>query len=596
MQPNREQLLAASHRTGVCLVLAGPGSGKTSTLISRISYLVSDCRISPEEILMLTFSRASAEEMRLRCEKRLGGDLASGIFFGTFHSFFFHILRRFGGFFAGDIVKDFDRTHFFPEGDGKGNTRLYEEWKRDAHKLDYQDMEKFCRALLREREDVRTRFAGKFKYVMVDEFQDISGIQYEILKLIFAGEGKLGENADPNLFFVGDDDQSIYGFRGAKPGIMLKLREDFPDMRIIRFSVNYRCPERIVEASGRLISHNRTRYEKNIRSAPENGSGKISVITSENSVKECAGLAGLIRELMDAGTKPSDIAVLGRVRGDLRRMGDTCMEYQIPYVFPESGQSIYGHFIFLDLFAYLMLAEGSRERRYMLRVLNRPERYLSPACAEDKAVSFGRMISWYGFQEAPVTEIEKFRRDMREMSFMAPYAAICYVCKKIGYLGYLESYAREKGIEKKALFAVLGEVLERAKPFASAGEWKEQIEGVQRAQETGNVRERQSQSQKNRAGREGVQLMTMHGAKGLEFPYVCILGVNEQNMPSPRAMLPEEIEEERRLFYVAATRAKKELILSFSEKRNGKDGKPSRFLKELLPAYQSPSSSYSDSK
>lgn len=621
MHLNKEQMLAATHQRGPCLVLAGPGSGKTSTLIYRIEYLISSCYVKPEEILMLTFTKASAREMQERCIAKLGEE-SSRIFFGTFHSFFFHVLQEFCGYRASDIVKEADRKQFGEEVDGRqfgeeadgrqfgeeaercdekqfagtgeihSAGQAYAEWKASQHKLDYQDMERKCLEILCVRPEVREQISKRFRYIMVDEFQDISGIQYRIVKMLAEKE--------KNLFVVGDDDQAIYGFRGSSPGIMLRLKEDYPEIRICRLELNYRCPSGIVRAAGELIRHNRGRYQKQIRPNPETGEGNIRVMESENILSECKEIALCIRRLTDAGVRCDEIAVIGRVREDLRRMSDMCAEYQIPAYWEEREGTLYEHFLFRDLWSYLMLAAGNRERKYLLRILNRPQRYLIPACAEREIFCFGELFSWYGFQETPRQRLMELQDDLAVLSEMAPYAAIHYICRKMNYEGYVHVYAKEHRLDEGKLFQILEEIKEHAKKYEHISQWKDVIDRI--ASDTGfektsvgepgralelsvgeprRALELSVGEPRRKSGPPGVRLLTMHGAKGLEFSHVFILGVNEGNIPNGRAVSAEAIEEERRLLYVAVTRAKKSVTLSVTKERNGKTARPSRFLKEM---------------
>lgn len=561
MHLSRAQMLAATHQNGPCLVLAGPGSGKTSTLIRRIEYLIMDCHVKPDEILMLTFTKASANEMQNRCKVRLKEE-ASRIFFGTFHSFFFHILQWSGKWCAADIVREEDWQMFHS---GESQEAAYEEWKQSAGKLDYSDMESQCLEILSEQPGITRHLQEKYRYIMIDEFQDISKIQYDILRLL-TGEKQ-------NLFAVGDDDQAIYGFRGSTPDIMLELRKSYPDLRICRLETNYRCPPEIVDAAASLISHNRRRYRKHICSAKEYGNGKVCIVETATSLRESIEITERIRLLRKQGVPDAEIAVFARVREDLRRVADMCKAYQVPYRIEGEIPSVQEHFIFQDLWSYLMLASGSRERKYLLRILNRPQRYLSPACVEKPDFCFGELISWYGFEERPVKELQRLEQELDRIGQMAPYMAIHYICRKLGYMEFLQDYAIGHGIEPGRFWEILKEIMEYAKHYASIEEWKYAMEQQKENGRSSTIREN---------GREeGIRLMTMHGAKGLEFSHVFMIGVNEFHIPSARAVSEKQLEEERRLFYVALTRAKKEVTICYAKERNGKPATASRFLKEI---------------
>lgn len=572
MHLNQEQRLAVMHHKGPCLLLAGPGSGKTFTLIRRIEYLTKSCGVRSGSVLMLTFSRASALEMKGRCEM-LMGEQSQDIFFGTFHSFFFKILRQYGEFAAADVVQQNDYLHFQERRRGE---EAYQEWKEAEGKLDYPDMEKECMKLLTKEKGILEEIQKRYTYIMVDEFQDISELQYQILRLL---EGK-----EQNMFAVGDDDQSIYGFRGASPEIMLRLREDYPAIRILHLNVNYRCPEEIVRLSGRLIRHNARRYPKRLRSSEEKerapelsaaglketvfAGASLTLQKYENPAAECEGIVSEIQSLKSQGVPLREIAVIARVREDLRRMKDVCMEKQLPVSFPDQARRIYDHFIFRDLWSYIKAASGNRERKYFLRILNCPQRYLLTGCLEDEQVSFERMCSWYGFQKEPREEIRKLQEELEIISGMSMYAALQYICRKTGYIAYLKRYAKERKISLRDLYKVLDEILERAKRYPDMESWEKE----QRMENESRPVEEKG---------DAIRLLTIHGSKGLEFPYVFIMGINEGTMPNAGADTGEPLEEERRLLYVAVTRTKRRAFLSFTEERNGKAAKPSRFLSEM---------------
>lgn len=574
MHLNQEQRLAVMHHKGPCLLLAGPGSGKTFTLIRRIEYLTQSCGVAPGAVLMLTFSKASALEMKERCGT-LMGERAKEIFFGTFHSFFFKLLRQYGEYTASDVVQQNDYLHFHER---KRGEEAYQEWKESEGKLDYPDMEKECMKLLTKEKWILEEVQKRYTYIMVDEFQDISELQYRILRLL---EGK-----EQNIFAVGDDDQSIYGFRGASPEIMLRLREDYPAIRILHLNMNYRCPEEIVRLSGRLIRHNARRYPKRLRSSAGKerahkifvtGTGEkvfagaaLTLEKYDHPAAECEGIVSEIQSLRKRGVPLREIAVIGRVREDLRRMRDICIEKQLPAAFADQAGSIYDHFIFRDLWSYIKAASGNRERKYFLRILNCPQRYLLTGCLEDEQVSFERMCSWYGFQKEPRDEIRKLKSELEIISEMSIYAALQYICRKTGYFAYLKCYAKERNISVKNLYMVLDEILERAKRYPDMESWERELR-------VENGRKMETEE----ATRNEVRLLTIHGSKGLEFPYVFIMGVNEGNIPNAGADTAEPLEEERRLLYVAVTRTKCHAFLSFTEERNGKAAKPSRFLSEM---------------
>lgn len=610
MQPNQAQERAIRHYTGPCMVLAGPGSGKTFTIAGRTAYLIGHYGVRPEEILVITFTRAASAEMRSRFFERMNGEKPP-VTFGTFHGVYFGILRWAYRLNSENILTETEKYRLLrqilesPEtgyetadseereeiGEliteignvknrgislseyrsprfGKDFGRLFEAYERQRkalRKIDFDDMLLLCLELFRKRPDILKQWQERFRFILIDEFQDVNRIQYEVIRLL-----ALPEN---NLFVVGDDDQSIYRFRGASPEIMLGFGRDYPDAERILLPVNYRSAGNIVNGALRVIGHNTRRFPKKLRAAGEKGVC-IHVQEVKDAAEESRYLAGRIRKLTAQGIPDSEIAVLFRTAGDAGVLLETLTEEGIPFQYEGRIRNLYDHFIAGHLNGYLRLAEGERSRRLFLSVMNAPVRYLGRESLERETVSFEDLRRFYMDKAWMLERIDRFEQDVRMLAGQTPYAAIQYIRRQIGYDDYLKSYAAEHRENEEELFAVLEEIQEKAKEYATAKEWFA-------------YQERYAEALRKRAGEQahgqgGVRLMTMHGSKGLEFDTVFIIQSSEGSIPYRKAKLKEDIEEERRMFYVAMTRARRELIISYGKTKNGKELSPSRFVRELL--------------
>ena len=376
-----------------------------------------------------------------------------------------------------------------------------------------------------------------------------------------------------NLFIVGDDDQSIYKFRGARPEIMLGFKKDYEDAKEILLDVNYRSTKNIVYGAQKVIMKNRSRYEKKIVTLNEKGEN-VHIQETRNPVEESRYVLGQISEELKKGVPLSEIAVLYRTAMEPRALVETLMEYNIPFQMKEHVPNLYEHFIGRNLCAYLRMATGKRERKDFLEVMNRPIRYISRSAVENGEVSFESLRKFYCDKEWMLDRIDQLDVDLRILKQMTPYAAIQYIRKKIGYDDFLRDYALTHKMKLEDLTEVLHEIQERAKEYKTIEEWFAHIE--QYGQEL------EQKAKRNQYNPNAVSLLTMHGAKGLEFHSVFLIEANEDVCPYKKAEVVEDMEEERRMFYVAMTRAKKRLVISYVKERNGKPMLPSRFVHELL--------------
>ena len=615
MKLNRGQDEAIKHGNGPCMVLAPPGSGKTLIVTERTRYLIEESGVRPDQILVITFTRYAAREMKERFERLTTGKNYP-VTFGTFHSIFYGILKCAYGIGANNLMsekessvllnevldqtdiestpevedeeelvrellrevgmvknglyhlKDF-HSKYLTQDEFAEVFRSYEHQKKELKKFDFDDMLVQCYALFRKKPEILQGWQKRFQYILIDEFQDINRVQYEVIRMLAAPRY--------NLFVVGDDDQSIYGFRGAKPELMLYMKQEFPALRTISLTVNYRSTEFITGAAARVILHNDTRFYKRVQSFRGRGQN-VHVQEVLDEQEEAQYVTEEIQKKLDQGIKPGEIVVLFRAAVQARMISEILSEHRIPFEMRDYVTNFYRHFIVKDMMAYLQLAAGKRDRSLFLTICNRPLRYLARNSMENRQVNFEDLRKFYCDKDWMLDIIDQFDVDVRMMKNMAPYAAIQYIRKKIGYDDFLKEYAEKHQIPWKQLMDVVAELEERSKNFKSYDEWEIHI-----AKYTQELEEQQAKARKIRGERENkVQLMTIHSAKGLEFEDVFVIHANEGEIPHQKAEKKDEIEEERRLFYVALTRAKNNLCISYITQKNGNSIKPSRFVEELL--------------
>ena len=606
---NKAQKEAITQKDGPIMVLAGPGSGKTLVITRRIEYLIRHHKVKPEEILVVTFTKAATAEMRERFLRLMGGKHLP-VTFGTFHGIYYGILKWAYRLNVDNILSEEEKGAIIREaaegleeeleiddekeflsgisseiGSIKNNRldldsfesnqcspeafrsiyREYERIRNRRRKLDFDDMLVLCYDLFKKRPDILKKWQQRYTYILIDEFQDINQVQYDVIRMLAAPQN--------NLFIVGDDDQSIYKFRGARPEIMLGFKKDYEDAKEILLDVNYRSTKNIVYGAQKVIMKNRSRYEKKIVTLNEKGEN-VHIQETRNPVEESRYVLGQISEELKKGVPLSEIAVLYRTAMEPRALVETLMEYNIPFQMKEHVPNLYEHFIGRNLCAYLRMATGKRERKDFLEVMNRPIRYISRSAVENGEVSFESLRKFYCDKEWMLDRIDQLDVDLRILKQMTPYAAIQYIRKKIGYDDFLRDYALTHKMKLEDLTEVLHEIQERAKEYKTIEEWFAHIE--QYGQEL------EQKAKRNQYNPNAVSLLTMHGAKGLEFHSVFLIEANEDVCPYKKAEVVEDMEEERRMFYVAMTRAKKRLVISYVKERNGKPMLPSRFVHELL--------------
>lgn len=608
MSFNQAQKKAIAHANGPCLVLAGPGSGKTLTIVNRIKNLIENQKVRPEEILVITFTKYAAAEMKMRVRSLMQKENLP-ITMGTFHGIYYGILKWAYKLGPQNILSEeekyqivrqivsqkdieiFDEEDFLQEivmeiGLVKNNRQNIEEYeakrcptstfreiyheyetlRKQIRKIDFDDMLVLCYQLFVQRPDVLKMWQGKFKYILVDEFQDINQVQYDVIKMLAAPEN--------NLFVVGDDDQSIYSFRGADAKIMFQFKKDYPESDQILLDVNYRSTANIVQNARKVIEHNQIRFQKNI-SAKKKVGLSLHVQETADSNEESDYVAEKIAERVQKGIKLEEIAVLYRTHTDARALVEKLSESKIPFQMKEKMPNLYQHFIAKDVMAYFRLATGIGSRSDLLQIMNRPKRYLAreSVCGTDKMM-YEEMRKSYEEKDWMQDRIDQLELDLRILGKITPYGALNYLRKKVGYDDFLREYAQIRKVQMQDFIDILAELEEAMKPFETIGEWFEHVEEY--------TRTLRLCEQKKEMERNGVRLMTLHAAKGLEFDTVFIIQTNEGRIPYQKSLKEDNEEEERRLFYVGMTRAKELLQITYVKQKNGKAKEPSRFIDELL--------------
>lgn len=608
---NTSQSEAVSHGKGPALILAGPGSGKTLVITQRVKNLIEEQKVHPSNILVITFTKAAARQMKERFGNLMGGKRCP-VTFGTFHAVFFSVLKHAYHYTAQNVIREeqkfqflreimnrmeleyedeqdfmsgvlgeislvknegIDLEHYYAKNCGVDIfRRIYREYEKRMQRaglLDFDDMLVYTYELFRERKDILALWQKQYPYILIDEFQDINRLQFEIVKMM-----ALPEN---NLFVVGDDDQSIYRFRGAKPELMLNFKKSYPSAREILLDVNYRSSSGIIQAAQRLIAHNSERFSKNIR-GQEECEGVVAFSQYKNQWEQNEAVLANIKKQAEKGVPYREMAVLFRTNIQPRMLMRQLMNHNIPFVAKDKIPNLYDHWVAKDIFAYIRIAQGSRERRDFLKIMNRPKRYIGRESLEELSVAFDVWMDYYKEQPWIAERIDRLAYDIRMLSGMGPFAAMNYIRNGIGYDEFCREYAEYRHIKAEELIEILDELQESAKEYKSYEAWFLHME------EYKEELEKQARAQQYHP--DGVTLATLHSAKGLEYEIVYIVDVNEGVMPYKKAVLDSDMEEERRMFYVGMTRAKKELYLSAVQEYNGKKVELSRFVKEAGGAGQ----------
>ncbi|MFV0519036.1 MAG: ATP-dependent helicase [Lachnospirales bacterium] len=597
------QKKAIDHFNGPMIVVAGPGSGKTTVIGNRVVELINK-GVKEDEILVITFTKNSADDMKNRFFSIANID-ETKVNFSTFHKLFFLVLRSFSKYKNINILNDnfklelikkiFQENSFFCDeeslADFQSEVTLlkskcsrdtedikyyfskdffsavyikYEEFKKENNYIDFDDMIYLAYYELLENEKLLKFWQEKYSYVLIDEFQDINEIQYKGIKLLY------NKN---NFFIVGDDDQSIYSFRGASPKFFMDFKQDFPNACEIHLDVNYRSTEQIISLTNAIIIDNNKRLDKNIVGTSRSGKNPV-ILTSLSTFDENRFIAKKIDTLVQNGVEVTEIAVLYRTNMQGQGIVDALMDYNLPFVIKDGFRSIYNHFIFKDFIAYYNAASNIDYNKNIFRIINKPNRYLGKALLEDMDKLEGNILNNILYKSnLPEWRLESTKELMyhlKNISNKKPCDAFKYFCNVINYEEYLLEVASQRKTRASEYFKVLQELKDDMERFESFAEYFDHIEKLE------------MEILKNKDNLEGIILSTLHSTKGLEFDTVFIAGVNEGIIPYDKGIKEGNIEEERRLFYVGLTRAKNNLFISMISNKNDKSIEMSTFIKKLI--------------
>lgn len=615
MELNEAQKTSVSHYKGPMMVLAGPGSGKTRVIVHRVCFLIQEKQIPPENILVITFTKAAAVEMRQRY-LQMAPPRGSHVAFSTFHAIFFTILKHAYHYTAGNILREEvryqilkeitdnldmeipDESEFIHDIGGqiskiKGDRISLEQYYspscpedvfRDVYKkyekelqrrrlLDFDDMLLYCYELLEQRPDIRRLWQQQYPFILIDEFQDINQVQYDVVKLLTQPEN--------NLFAVGDDDQSIYGFRGAKPDIMQQFIKEFSPEQCV-LNVNYRSTDEIIEAAGRVIVCNKNRLAKEIIGTGKSASGGngLQVQKFLNMSDQNGKIREEISSYHNQGIPYREMAVLFRTNTQARAITSKLKEYNIPFITKEIVPNLYDHWIAWDILSYIRVALGNRERGNVMRIINRPKRYVHRNAFTQPYVDLEELKLFYEDKDWMVDRLDALIHDLKMIAKMRPYNAVVYIRRGVEYDEYIREYSEYRGIPCENMYEILDELQEEAKQYRTFEEWFAHIEAYREELKKQIEKSKNLRSGKNRE-EDAVMIMTMHGSKGLEFECVFIPDANAGVIPHNKAIAGAALEEERRLFYVAMTRAKSHLHIYYLKERFNKEMLISRFVEEV---------------
>ena len=578
---NENQLKAVNHLDGPCMVLAGPGSGKTRVITYRIANMVVNKNIKPTSILAISFTKASSIEMKNRALSLSNDFRMNKVTYGTFHSVFFRILRYFENYniesildektkriglknilkglnienadddeTIGQVINEISyvKNELMDKRDFKSEVltndefikvyNFYEEYKQQMNKIDFDDMLIKTYELLKNNKAALDRVRSVYRYILVDEFQDINKVQFEALKLI--------ANPSNNIFVVGDEDQSIYGFRGSRPDFLLEFEEYFSNTKKVLLDINYRSKGEIINIANRLIEKNTNRYEKVIKCGQGNGA-KVNYISPEDSEEEAVYIAKDIKnKVQEDYTEYTDFAVIYRTNIQSRALVDVFMDMRIPFVVKDSIVTIYDHWAAQDILAYLRIGVNPNSNKDWIRIINKPFRYISKDnlnLIKDEPDFINSLINKCDLHPKQVKTINDLDIDISYVKGLNPKNAISYIRTTLDYDRYILDYCTNRKIKTNGLIEILNELESSATNFKTIQEYLEHIERVKS----------EIVDNKNNKETDGVIFTTMHSAKGLEFKNVYIIGANEGTIPHEKSY--EIDDEEKKNTFVAQRNA-----------------------------------------
>lgn len=607
---NKSQIQAISHMDGPAMVLAGPGSGKTTVITHRIKNLIEKAEVRPENILVVTFTKAAAISMQKRFSTLMNGGKGQPVTFGTFHSVFYKILRKSRRYETTEILSERQKTDYIREiigrygissndiselsqninndiGNIKGNMlnaqeyepscckkedfiKIYNaynlELKKDG-KMDFDDILRECYLLLCENHTILEQWRELYKYILIDEFQDINRIQMNIIELL----------ASPlnNIFVVGDDDQSIYGFRGARPEIMIEFKDYYPEAELIVLDVNYRSTQSIINVAGRVIENNKTRLDK-CAHANNDKDFQPDIRKFRNQVEELKFVVSKIKEYENQGISLSEMAILVRNNSQIQEISSFLKNRKIEAESGKHRSNIYNGMVAKDILSYVRGAlkfDGTYFNEDLIYVLNKPQRYISRQVVLSVNMNISAVRRIYS-----KNNIDSFLFHIEMIRKLPPQAALSYIRKGAGYEEYLRLYAIENNIPMSGLLKQLEQLAQECSKFNTLEQWINSIDSAQNSEGQNFGKKSSGEGGTNNR----INIMTMHGSKGLEFKAVFIVDANQGIIPTSKALRERDFEEERRLFYVAITRAIDYLNIYAVEERLGCPIEVSMFVEEML--------------
>lgn len=607
---NKSQIQAISHMDGPAIVLAGPGSGKTTVITHRIKNLIEKAKVHPENILVVTFTKAAAISMQKRFSTLMNGGKGQFVTFGTFHSVFYKILRNSRRYEAKEILSERQKTDYIREiivrygissndiselsqniineiGNIKGNmldVKEYEpscckredfikvynaytlELKKDG-KMDFDDILRECYLLLCENHTILEQWRELYKYILIDEFQDINRIQMNIIELL----------ASPlnNIFVVGDDDQSIYGFRGARPEIMIEFKDYYPNATFIVLDVNYRSTQPIINVAERVIKNNKTRLDK-CAHANNDKDFQPDIRKFRNQVEELKFVVSKIKEYENQGISLSEMAILVRNNSQIQEISSFLKNRKIEAESGKYRSNVYNGMVAKDILSYVRGAlkfDGTYFNEDLIYVLNKPQRYISRQVVLSVNMNISAVRRIYS-----KNNIDSFLFHIEMIRKLPPQAALSYIRKGVGYEEYLRLYAIENNIPMSGLLKQLEQLVQECSKFNTLEQWINSIDSAQNSEGQNFGKKSSGEGGTN----SRINIMTMHGSKGLEFKAVFIVDANQGIIPTSKALRERDFEEERRLFYVAITRAIDYLNIYAVEERLGCPIEVSMFVEEML--------------
>ena len=598
------QLSAINHVKGPARVIAGPGSGKTFTIIQRIINLIVNHQVNPDQILTITFTKAAAHEMQSRYLKESQDNpilnaQRGTVHFGTFHGICYTILKESGLFSRFTLVKETDKRKMIEiilKNIGAIGAEEYEvssvvldnisrkknfceirqlpfglsekmfeeicseydDMMNQQKLLDFDDMILLCLKQLQSQQELSEKWQKRFSHILVDEFQDINEVQYQVIRILAKGYG--------NLFAVGDDDQSIYGFRGSAPEIMRKFTEDFRDTNELFLSENYRSGSKIVELADQVICRNKNRFAKS--PVPMIKGGRISLCFQTTRQEEERQMLKDIKMLSSEQQK--DSALIVRTNAEayhylalLKRQGIKVRERM------NEKQNLFQSFIAQDFQAFLQFCREGNRRSDFLMIMNKPNLFLSRKSLTEEIITENSILNYYKNNHEMCQKVRILFHHFDVASTLSPFLAIRYFRKIIGYDDYLKQKADSVNANNLQMMAdSLQNHLKQMNKGETVSDFFERMQ-------KGNVHADSFMS-------EGISVLTMHGAKGLEFDCVFLPDLNEGVIPGKNCKTEDEVEEERRLLYVAITRAQNALYLYYTKERNREI---TRFLKGIIPRH-----------